>query len=197
MELSRQFDEVTPGQIDAIVLDIQKGLNMSENPLVIFSHGKESGPWGSKIMAMAQVAMRANAHVASLDYSDILNPEERVTRLLSYPAPTHDKLILVGSSMGGYVSAVASRTLNPHGLFLLAPAVNIPGYAEQDLRVEVPHALVIHGCNDEIIPIENSKDFCSRNNIKLIVVDGDHRLNEAIPIIEDIFSGWLSRVLAG
>lgn len=168
---------------------------MSENPLVIFSHGKESGPWGSKIMALAKVAMEADAHVASLDYSDLINPDERVDRLLSYAKPPHDKLILVGSSMGGYVSAVASKTLKPDGLFLLAPATNITGYAEQDLQVAVPHVMVIHGRSDEVIPIENSRIFCSRNSVPLIEVEGDHRLNSAIVEIEQIFAKWLSSLL--
>ena len=38
--------------------------------LVIFSHGKESGPWGSKIRALADVAERLGAQVMSVDYRE-------------------------------------------------------------------------------------------------------------------------------
>ena len=55
------------------------------------------------------------------------DPELRVKKLLSHELSAHDQLFLVGSSMGGYVSTVASEALSAKGhdvkgLFLLAPA---------------------------------------------------------------------------
>ena len=44
----------------------------------------------------------------------------------------HERLILVGSSMGGYVSTVASVSLKPAGLFLMAPAFYMPIGREQN-----------------------------------------------------------------
>ena len=35
---------------------------------IIFSHGKESGPWGTKIKRLANVAKRLNCSVESIDY---------------------------------------------------------------------------------------------------------------------------------
>ena len=86
--------------------------------LVLFAHGKESGPWGSKIRHLAQISERIGARVLSPDYSTMQNPEQRVQHLLSLKLPPYSQLILVGSSMGGYVSTVASSTLKPDGLFL-------------------------------------------------------------------------------
>jgi predicted esterase YcpF (UPF0227 family) len=94
--------------------------------LVVFSHGKESGPFGSKIQALMAVARRYGAQVMSVDYRE--HPagvkhdpnqsgeaERRVAQLLATALPQHDQLVLVGSSMGGYVSTVASQQLKPGG----------------------------------------------------------------------------------
>ena len=47
---------------------------------VVFSHGKESGPWGSKIAAMSEIARGEGFHVESVDYQGINDPHARVTR---------------------------------------------------------------------------------------------------------------------
>ena len=46
---------------------------------VIFSHGKESGPWGSKIAAMAEVARSEGFEADSVDYRGVDDPADRVT----------------------------------------------------------------------------------------------------------------------
>lgn len=87
--------------------------------LVVFSHGKESGPHGSKIKYLGQIAQKLGAQILSPSYEDLNDPDERVERLLALDLPPHDKLILVGSSMGGYVSTVASTQMAADGFFLL------------------------------------------------------------------------------
>jgi hypothetical protein len=67
---------------------------------VYFSHGKESGPWGSKIRHLAAIAQELAFSVESLDYSDIQSPDLRVTRLLEALKAEEDDVILVGSSWG-------------------------------------------------------------------------------------------------
>jgi hypothetical protein len=42
---------------------------------VIFSHGKESGPWGSKITKLANIAKTLCFEVDSIDYSNIASPD--------------------------------------------------------------------------------------------------------------------------
>ena len=69
-----------------------------------------------------------SAGLSGVDYENEIDPQQRVDRLLSAKLPPHDHLILAGTSMGGYVSTVAGETLNPAGLFLLAPAFYIPDY---------------------------------------------------------------------
>ncbi len=50
---------------------------------VIFSHGQESGPWGTKIRAMAERARSLGCAVDSIDYQGIADPSERVSKLVS------------------------------------------------------------------------------------------------------------------
>lgn len=49
-------------------------------PLVIFSHGKVSGPKGSRIQALSKIAERMGFEVESLDYRR-LPTNERVNKL--------------------------------------------------------------------------------------------------------------------
>jgi len=58
---------------------------------VVFSHGKESGPWGSKIAAMSEIARGEGFHVESVDYQGIDDPHARVTRLLANLAQCPEK----------------------------------------------------------------------------------------------------------
>ena len=75
---------------------------MIHKPLVVFAQGKESGPWGSKIQYLANIAQGLGANVLSPDYSDLASPDERVTRLIALPLPPHSVLLLVGSSTVSY-----------------------------------------------------------------------------------------------
>jgi len=49
---------------------------------VYFSHGKESGPWGTKIKRLAEIARNKGCAVESVDYTDLVDPDLRVERLL-------------------------------------------------------------------------------------------------------------------
>ncbi len=72
---------------------------------VIFSHGKESGPWGSKIKAMADLAESKGCEVDSIDYTDLVDePDARAERLIAVLQQETGPVILVGSSMGGVCS---------------------------------------------------------------------------------------------
>ena len=50
--------------------------------LVVFSHGKESGPHGTKIRVLSGIAEKHGWATDSIDYTDMMDPDERVTRLL-------------------------------------------------------------------------------------------------------------------
>src|SRR4026207_1461775 len=93
---------------------------------VVFSHGLESGPWGTKISAMSEVAKSEGWNVDSVDYRGVTDARDRVTRLLSFCRDLRGDLVLVGSSMGGYVATSASALLHARGLFPLVSPVHHP-----------------------------------------------------------------------
>lgn len=178
-----------------------------EELLVVFSHGKEAGPWGSKICALAKVAERHTKRVISVNYREYPDgtmhnqdatgeAERRIAQLLATPLPAHRKLILVGSSMGGYVSTLSSQQLVVDGLFLMAPAFYFPGYAHQNPIPRATQTLVVHGWGDTIVPVEHSIRFSRQHSCDLHVLDGDHRLNGALPKIESLFDLFMQRILA-
>ena len=175
--------------------------------LVIFSHGKESGPWGSKISALANVAKRHGAEVISVDYRQdpvgvdrnqnaAGEADRRVGQLLSISPPEHSQLVLVGSSMGGYVSTVASARLPVSGLFLLAPAFYLPGYQNQDPSPRARRTLIVHGWNDGVVPVQTSIRFARQHRCELYLLEGDHRLNDVLPKVEAIFDLFIRQVMA-
>lgn len=158
---------------------------------VWFAHGKESGPWGRKITALAELARHRGLTVESPDYSFTMNPDERVDHLLSLNPPAGDDLVLVGSSMGGYVTAAASRTLRPAGLFLMAPAVDIPGY-DGDTTPVAGRTETVHGWRDALIPPETVVSWSRRHATILHLIDAEHTLNERLDDVVSLFAGFLN-----
>jgi pimeloyl-ACP methyl ester carboxylesterase len=158
---------------------------------VVFSHGKESGPWGAKITAMAQAARDLQFDVVSVDYRGMDDPLSRVEKLVQAVAALSAAPVLVGSSMGGYVSAAAASRVRVRAIFLLAPAFYMPGfeqYTPQD--VKVPTA-VVHGWHDDIVPVENSVRWAREHRATLHVLDSNHRLEDQIEAICILLSDFL------
>ena len=152
---------------------------------VIFSHGQESGPWGTKIRAMAERVRSLGCEADSIDYQGIADPTERVEKCIRECAEIEDKLILVGSSMGGHVATAAAERLGAVGLFVLAPAWFMEGY--EDLTPEPPSmpVCIVHGWHDDVVPVENSIRYANSCGATLHIVDGDHRLTANIDEIND------------
>ena len=147
---------------------------------VVFSHGKESGPWGTKIEAMADLVKGLGCGVDSIDYQGMADPTDRVDKLIAACGDIDDTLVLVGSSMGGHVATAAAAKVGAAGLFVIAPAYFMPGYEE--LTPEPPDLpiCIVHGWRDDIVPVENSIRFAAACRAELHVLDGDHRLTENI-----------------
>ncbi len=145
---------------------------------VYFSHGKESGPWGSKIQRLASIASEHGCEVDSVDYTDSRDPDQRVQRLVNLLKKEDDSFILVGSSMGGYVSLVASGEVETHAVFLLAPALYIPGYEKQAYCTDHRYLEIVHGWSDDIIQPGHSIKFAEEADCTLHLISGDHRLKK-------------------
>lgn len=158
----------------------------TSNRTVVFSHGKDSEPWGTKILALAAVARDCGCRVESVDYRGIDSVEGRLTKLLETGRDLPPRPILVGSSLGGFLAAAASQPLDAAGLFLMAPAFDLPGLPATPVVAACP-TVVIHGWRDDIVPVEKGLAFARAQRALLHVVDDDHRLHASLPQI----AGWL------
>lgn len=163
---------------------------------VVFSHGKESGPWGAKITAMAEVVRALALSVESVDYRGIDDPALRVRTLLVRAGQIPGAKVLVGSSMGGHVSAAAAASIAPLGLFLLAPALYMQGYEAHTPRGIVCPTVIVHGWRDDIVPAENSIRWAREHRATLHLVDAEHRLEDQLDIICLLLKAFLLRQCA-
>ncbi|QNA90284.1 alpha/beta fold hydrolase [Massilia sp. Dwa41.01b] len=161
--------------------------------LIHFIHGKESGPTGSKILALAAVARANGWEAASLDYSHTTDPALRLEQLLRACEGHSGPLLLVGSSMGGWLAAEAAGRLGAHAVFLLAPALYMPGYPSQEPDVPANRTEIVHGWADDVIPCEHSIRFARLRACTLHLVQDDHRLNASIPLLCELFGAFLGR----
>lgn len=157
---------------------------------VIFSHGKESGPWGSKITTLAKVAENLGFMVHSIDYQDLTSPEDRVERLVDIVSQQTDTVILVGSSMGGYVSLVAGERTKVAGVFLLAPALHMPDYQVQHYNFDGA-VNIVHGWQDDVVPVGNTIRYANASCANLLLVHDTHSLPNSMANISPFFRNWL------
>ena len=163
---------------------------------VIFSHGQDSGPWGTKIRAMAEMVRGLGCKADSIDYQGLADPSERVVKLVDACSSIDDTLVLVGSSMGGHVATAAAASVGAAGLFVLAPAYYMPGY--EDLTPTPPDipVAIVHGWRDDVVPVENSIRFAQACHAELHLLDGDHRLTENIDDINYYLRRFIEKMSA-
>lgn len=143
----------------------------------MFIHGLESSGQGFKGQLLRSV------------YDDLLAPdfpgsfEERMTRLhpmLDGQGPW----ILVGSSFGGLMAATwtCQHPDQVQRLFLLAPALHYPNFAQAKFgRIDVP-TMIVHGTNDTVVPLEVVRSIATRtfSDLTFQQVDDDHQLHETV-----------------
>ena len=162
-----------------------------------WSHGKDSEPWGSKSLALAEVAARRGLALKALDYRGAKDPDERVRLLREHLSGVEAPIVLAGSSMGGYVSATVAREVPVRGLFLLAPALYLPGYRCIGFPgLTARDVEIVHGWRDDVVPVENVQRFARIHQARLHVLDADHRLHEAMDAIALLFDAFILRMAA-
>lgn len=163
-------------------------------PRVCFSHGKESGPWGTKIQALAEIARAKAWVVESLDYRGMDDPQERVDLLVDWCRKQAAPVVLAGSSMGGHVVAAAANSVAPAGIFIMAPAFYVPGYESQTPEPPACPLTIVHGWRDEIIPWQNSVRYGEASHATLVLLDSDHRLTDVLDEVGHHFSLFLDSI---
>ena len=159
---------------------------------VVFSHGKESGPWGAKITAMAAAVRDLDLGVESVDYRGMEDPAQRVEKLLAVARELPGPLALVGSSMGGHVAAAAASRLDAAALFLLAPAFYMPGFEKYTPQGVTAPTAIVHGWHDAVVPVDNSIRWAREHRAALHILDSDHRLEDQIGVICILLRSFLT-----
>ncbi|MCX7555407.1 hypothetical protein OS187_00925 [Xanthomonadaceae bacterium JHOS43] len=167
----------------------------------ILSHGFRSSPSASKVSALARVAEALGWRCERPDYTDLDAGEDvrdvplRVDRLLHLARKAKGPLVLAGSSLGAFTSALASLdpSVAPAGLFLIAPPVTLPDYPQR-LEARVVPTCVVHGWHDELIPAQDVVDWCRARALPLWLLDDNHRLEAHVEPIADAFGRFLKGI---
>lgn len=170
---------------------------MNKCKIVIFSHGKKSGPEGIKILELSKIAERYNYETISLDYRECKDETERILKLEDFILRQKDKdILLVGSSMGGYISTVIAENYKLTGLFLMCPAFYLKTYKHQKFAPLTTTISIVHGKNDETVPYQNSLSFAEKHvETKINLVDDNHRLGSSIEEIKTLFITFLDSLI--
>lgn len=170
-------------------------------PPIILSHGAESGPDATKVSALAGLAESLGWSTLRPDYreDDALGLAGSVApRLARLEAVIHAQPVppvLVGSSMGAFVSGLASLERPVAGLFLMATPESIPGCeVDFDVSPDVPTVL-IHGWRDELCPLDDMVAFAGRRQLPLLILDDDHRLSNSVDAVAGQFRLFLEHVV--
>jgi len=170
---------------------------MTTKPFIVLSHGLESGPEATKVSALAKVAAALGFDSVRPDYRDldasrdVRRIDERIARLAQH-APKGAPVILAGSSMGAFTSALASMRVDCVGLFLIALPVAIPDYVCDFRPKRVPTALV-HGWDDELCPVDAALDFARARGDAITLLRDDHRLSAHVDFVAEQFRQFLGR----
>jgi predicted alpha/beta hydrolase family esterase len=162
---------------------------------LILSHGMESGPGATKISALAQLAQARGIRALRPDYRDQAQWSDRQARLEALIADQEGPVALVGSSIGAYISALASTRVTVTGLFLLAPPIEaLPRLPRVSARAA--QIWITHGWDDELIDAMQVVQFAAELKARLLLLDSDHRLSNCVPTLARAFEEFLDCITA-
>ncbi|MGH8089054.1 MAG: hypothetical protein ACREPC_12360, partial [Stenotrophomonas sp.] len=169
----------------------------------ILSHGFESCPDATKVTALAEVAQRLGWTHERPDYTDLDALREvssvgdvraRLQRLVEHAAAAAARgpVVLAGSSLGAYISAIASLQVPVRGLFLMVPPTRIGPMPALD-AAPVPTS-VVHAWHDELIPAADVIAWAQARSARLLLVDDGHRLNNHVDASAQAFEALLKNL---
>lgn len=168
---------------------------------VILSHGTDSGPSATKVSALARVAEALGWSTSrpdyraedALGYAGAVSP--RVARLVAAMHDAPRPLVLAGSSMGAFVSGLASLEASCAGLFLMALPIDIPGCPRFDAARGL-RGMLVHGWRDELCPVDAAVAFARGYGMPALLLDDDHRLAKHVTMLERQFASFLQAMPA-
>lgn len=158
---------------------------------ILFLHGLESSPAGPKVQYLKknprfelfapqletrQISEHLKQGGAEAELPPLFEASYRIAAEALARCAPH---VVVGSSFGGALAAMlASREVWAGPLVLLAPASRV----EYRLPARHGRVVVLHGRQDEMVPVEGSLRLASRSaaEVMLWLVDDDHRLTTSL-----------------
>ncbi|RRU20434.1 hypothetical protein [Stenotrophomonas sp. 278] len=166
----------------------------------ILSHGFESGPDATKVTALAEVAERLGFTHERPDYTDLDARREvssvgdvraRLQRLigLAAAAAARGPVVLAGSSLGAYISGIASLQVPTQALFLMVPPTRMGPMPALD-AAPVPIS-VVHAWQDELIPAADVIAWAQARSARLLLVQDGHRLESHVEASAQAFEALL------
>ena len=183
---------------------------MSSNHKIIYLHGLESGPNGSKGTWLRTIY---GAHAVDLDTSHAkaskdkaeeqgvpwdhtwpdIEEDFRVPLERARAAIGPDTRLIVGSSFGG---AVLTRLIHEGAwkgasLFIASAGIKLTGHRTlpEDMR-----AILLHGRHDDIVPLEHSRQVAASggSDVMLWEIGDEHRMKSIMPSgVLDMAVRWL------
>lgn len=171
----------------------------SPNLFVFLSHGLESGPGSTKIQAMKDAAETFPGITAiALDHRDSKDPATRLDQMalaITESGAEPARTVLAGSSMGGWVCAQTSTRQPVLGCFLLAPALAMEGYPQSSPRIRAEHTQIIHGWQDDVVPVMPVLDLARAQGLPALVLPDGHRLENSVGRVVSEFRLFLELCL--
>ncbi|SEP17908.1 alpha/beta hydrolase [Nitrosovibrio sp. Nv6] len=124
---------------------------------------------------------------------DVLAVVETVTSQFAARLNTPAPLLLAGFSFGGAIQAYAAQRVKPQKVVLIAPAVqrlNAPPIAYPGASNDMEHApevLIIHGDQDETVPLKTVLDWAAPQELPVVVVPGaEHFFHRRLHILKRV-----------
>jgi alpha/beta superfamily hydrolase len=98
-------------------------------------------------------------------------------------------LVLAGFSFGSFVQTRAAQRLHPQAMVLIAPAVN------RFPAEPVPRdTLVVHGEQDDVVPLAAVLDWARPQNLPVVVIPGgEHYFHGRLNLLADIVTRYFRR----
>lgn len=164
---------------------------------VFLSHGMESGPNASKMQALKAVADSfEGVTTVVLDHRATKDPAERLAQIMDaikISGASPERVILAGSSMGGWVCAQTASEMPVLGCLLLAPALGMTAYPNSNPTLLAKNTLIIHGWDDDVVPAGPVIEIAQTQRLPLLLLPDGHRLSESMDLITGEFRRLLTR----
>jgi pimeloyl-ACP methyl ester carboxylesterase len=152
---------------------------------IIFIHGLESSGKAYKAQFLKKIfpSLISPSFLPfspTIKIKDLLNKRmQQLTKLLE----GEKSWIIIGSSFGGLMASIYSfkHPERVRLLILLAPFLSRKLYNFPNVKVKFP-VIVYHAKNDEVVPINESKEIIFKlfPNLEYHIVDDEHKLHKTI-----------------